>query len=902
MYAAKDFSMSNISRRALLQQTAIGGAAASQVTAGAPAVQTAAAGVGFPRVFTGRNLAMLAFPLGGVGAGSISLGGRGQLRDWEIFNKPDKGNSPSYAMPSIWARVGNGKAVSRVLESRILPPYEGSSGLGSKNAPGLARLASATFTGEFPLAKIDFKDARFPVNVSLEAFTPFIPLDAEESGLPVAILRYRVTNPASVAAQVSIAWSIENPLGNPSPQSARGAASDGRVNERRTTSRLDGLLMTNPALEAANALHGDFALAGLTTADSKFTALRGWPKGRWWNSPMLFWDDFSSDGELGPEPASPGMVGALCLSRTIAAGAHSDFTFLLAWRFPNRTPQRCGWHAPKGDEQTVIGNHYCQRFASAWDAAEYAAVNLARLESGTRKFAAAMRASTLPAAVKEAASANLSTLVTTTCFRTADGEFHGFEGVNDKLGCCHGNCTHVWNYETTTNCVFPSLAHSLRKAAFGYSLDDAGAIHFRQSLPDGKDRSGFAAADGQMGQIVKVYQDWRLSGDTEWLRGLWPRVKKALEFAWVPGGWDADRDGVLEGVQHNTYDVEFYGPNPQCGIYYLAALRAGEEMAREMGDNASANEYRRLFENGSRWIDANLFNGEFYIQKIRGVKRDAIAKSLMSAMGSENTEQPEYQVGEGCLVDQLVGQYLADVCGLGPLLKPANIRKTLESIYRYNHKPTLFEHNTVQRTFALNDETALVICDYGKSVRPHIPFPYYAEVMTGFEYSAAVAMINAGMVKEGVECIGDIRRRYDGERRNPWDEAECGHHYARAMAAWSGVLALSGFDYHGGRRELAVNPKSDLQVFTCFWSTGTGWGTFTLDKTGGAARLQLQVESGALPLQSIAFHSTGRHATVTLDGKSVDAVASWEGGRAHAKLGSAATLTAGQKLAVVTMI
>jgi len=825
--------MPKISRRAILQQTAIGGAAAAaQVTAAPPAIQ--ATGAGYPRMFTGKSLAMLAFPLGGVGAGSISLGGRGQLRDWEIFNKPDKGNAPSYAFPSIWARVGEGKPVSRVLESRMLPPYEGSSGLGSKNAPGLSRLASATFTGEFPVARVDFKDARFPVNVSLDAFTPFIPLDAEESGLPVAILRYRVTNPASLPAKVSIAWSVENPVGK-----------DG-LNERKASATLDGLLMSNPAMAAADPLKGDFALAAVSGGGGKFTALRGWPKGRWWNSPMLFWDDFSSDGELGPEPAAAGIVGSLCLSRTIAAGAHADFTFVLAWRFPNRTPKRCGWHAPKGFEETVIGNHYCQRFASAWDAAEYAAANLPRLETLTRKFTAAMRATTMPAAVKEAASANLSTLVSTTCFRTADGEFHGFEGVNDKSGCCHGNCTHVWNYETATNCLFPSLARSLRKAAFGYSLDDAGAIHFRQSLPDGKDRSGFAAADGQMGQIVKVYQDWRLSGDAEWLRGLWPRVKKALEFAWVPGGWDADRDGVLEGVQHNTYDVEFYGPNPQCGIYYLAALRAGEEMAREVGDGASAAEYRRLFENGSKWIDANLFNGEYYVQRIRGVKRDGIAKSLMSAMGSENTETPEYQVGEGCLVDQLVGQYLADLTGLGPLLKPANIRKTLESIYRYNRKRDLFEHNTVQRTFALNDESALVICDYGKAARPHIPFPYYAEVMTGFEYSAAVAMISAGMVKEGVECIGDIRRRYDGERRNPWDEAECGHHYARAMAAWSGVLALSGFSYHAGRGELVLSPRMEGPM-TSFWSTGNAWGTFTL----ASGRLSLQVDFGTLELRSV---------------------------------------------------
>jgi uncharacterized protein (DUF608 family) len=807
-------------RRTFLQQVALAGAATqaslAEGTVGGPEI-------GYPRVFTGRKLTAIAFPLGGVCAGSISLGGRGQLRDWEIFNRPDKGNAPSYAFPAIWVQSGTRKPVARVLESRIQPPYEGATGLGTRSAPGLVRLAGATFTGEFPLARIDFSDAALPVRVSLEAFSPFIPHEPDESGLPAAILRYRVSNAGAAAAKVSIAWSIDSPVG-------RGQAADTRQNEYRATERLAGLMMTNAELPAADPLKGSFALAAMGTAGARVTHLRGWEQGRWWNSPMLYWDDFSADGELGPEAEKTNAVGALCVQRTLAAGAHADFTFLLAWHFPNRTPRRIGWQSTKGEEDTLIGNHYSTRFPDAWAAAEYAAANLEKLEKKTRTFAAALRESTLPGAIKEAASANLSTLVATTSFRTADGEFHGWEGVNDHGGCCHGSCTHVWNYETTTAHLFPSFARSLRAVSFGYSLDDAGAIRFRETLPhNAENRWGYAAADGQMGQIMHAYLDWTLSGDDAWLREMWPRVKKAIEFAWIPGGWDGDRDGVLEGVQHNTYDVEFYGPNPMCGIYYLGALRAGEEMARVVGDTASAAEYRRLFESGRRWIDANLFNGEYYIQQIRGVAKDKVAKAIIGTMGSDDTENPQYQVGAGCLVDQLVGQYMAEVTGLGPLVSPENIRKTLQSIYRYNYKRTMAAHNTVQRTFALNDEAAIVICDYGKAERPRIPFPYYAEVMTGFEYAAATHMLYAGLTREGVECIRNIRARYDGEKRNPWDEAECGHHYARAMAAWSGLLAMSGFRYHGGTRAITIQAAPE---FRCFWSTATAWGTFHVTAAG----------------------------------------------------------------------
>jgi uncharacterized protein (DUF608 family) len=824
-------------RRTFLQQVALAGAAAQTRTAPpAPPRLPALPDLPFPRVFTGRHLTAIAFPLGGVCAGSISLGGRGQLRDWEIFNRPDKGNAPSYAFPAIWAQAGAGKPVVRVLESRIQPPYEGSSGLGTQNAPGLVRLASATFKGEFPLAHIDFTDPELPVRVSLDAFSPFIPHEPDDSGLPVAILRYRVTNPGAAPAKVSIAWSIDNPTG-------RTPAADTRVNEHRTAAHLDGLYMSSPELPADDALKGSFVLAALDPGDARITYLRGWQLDRWWNSPMLYWDDFSADGELGPEPARRNGVGALSLGRTLEPGDHADYTFLLAWHFPNRTPRRCGWTAPQGDEDALIGNWYSTRFADAWAAAEYATEHLAALEAKTRRFAAALGESSIPGAVKDAATANLSTLVTQVCFRTADGEFHGFEGANDHAGCCHGSCAHVWNYETTTPHLFPSFARSLRATSFGYDLDTAGALHFRENLPHKQPLWGFAAADGQMGQILHAYLDWRLSGDTDWLRTLWPGIKRALEFAWTPGGWDANRDGVMEGVQHNTYDVEFYGPNPLCGIYYLGGLRAGEEMARAVGDSASAVEYRRVFESGSRWIDANLFNGEYYVQKVRGVKKEDIAPSLRGDMGAEDTLNPQYQVGEGCLADQLIGQYLAEVAGLGPLVAPANVRKTLGSVYRYNYRRTLSEHQSVERTYALNDEAAVVVCDYGRSERPRIPFPYFSEAgWTGIEYLVASHMLFTGMTREGLEFYRNARLRFDGEKRNPWSEPECGHHYARAMSAWSGVLAMSGFRYHGGEHSVEIKAPSGHR---CFWATATGWGTFQVTAAGAT----IHVDHGTLAVE-----------------------------------------------------
>lgn len=871
-----------VRRRTFLQDIALTGGWAASDNSAAPKkgggdARATRSLITYPRVYSGRRLSMLAFPLGGLGTGCISLGGRGQLRDWEIFNRSEKGRTPQYAFPSLWVEGGGRRPIARVLEARFSPPYEGSRGLGHMSVPGLPRLESCTFTGEYPIARIAFQDSVVPVKLSLEAFTPFIPLAPDDSGLPVAILRYSLANPAPRSVKASVCFSLENPLGV-----------TGYSNKYKKGSVVEGFLLENPFRSPTDPFAGSFALCVTDVGDGKLTHLTGWRAGIRGTGARRFWDDFSEDGELGPEPPVKDAVCSLCLQREIGPGAQADFTFLLAWRFPNRTPELCGWQAPKGDERTIIGNYYCSRFENAWQAAEHAASRLPDLEARTKRFVKAIRETTMPGAVRDAAMSNLSTYVTPTCFRTADGEFHGFEGSNDQGGCCFGCCTHVWNYEVATQTLFPSLSRSLRNSAFGLSTDEQGRMDFRHLLPSGKQFWGAAAADGQMGSIIKLYLDWKLCGDTGWLRRHWPSAKRALEFAWIAGGWDADRDGVMEGAQHNTYDIELYGPNPLCGIWYLGALRAGEEMARAVGDQSSAEEYRALFTRGRRWIDENLFNGEYYIQKIQGMPRDRIAKGLLLDGGtSPNPESPEYQVGEGCLVDQLVGQYLAEVAGLGALLDEQHVRTALSSIYKYNYKRSLYDHECTERVYALNDESALVICDYPHGQRPEIPLKFFSEVMTGFEYAAATLMIFRGMVAQGLELIENIRRRYDGERRNPWDEAECGHHYARAMASWAPILAISGFQYSAVSNDLTFLPKLGANPFRSFWCTPTAWGVFSESDSKRRVRTELKVLEGQIALARLRLParavSNPQNVRISLAGNPVRS--------SVARSGEAATLT-----------
>jgi non-lysosomal glucosylceramidase len=819
--------------------------------------------IAFPRAYTGRGLARISCPLGGIGTGGIGLGGRGNLQDWEIFNRPDIGNALEYSFPSMWVRPAGEPAYSVVLERRLLPPYDvRMDGLGYENAAGLPRLAEAKFLGSFPLSRIEFDDPECPVNVALEAFSPFEPLDADAAGLPCAVLQYEIHNPGASEAEVVVAWSITNPVGG----------SSSRKNEPRTTGSMSGLFMADPSLADDDVMKGSFVLAAMSEDLGSVEVLPGWRGGTIWRvGPQHFWfDEFAKTGNLGTvqEPSSP--VGSVSIRQKIPAGATRSFRFLLTWHFPNRTHERCGWDALPGTEKSPLGNYYCTRFKDAWAVAEHVSGNLIQLEKRTRDFVAILKQSTIPGAVKDAATSNLSTLVSNTSFRIADGSFQGFEGCDDKHGSGFGTCTHVWNYEVATQFLFPSLARSMRETSFGAATDAEGHMDFRHYIPASNQRWGAAAADGQMGQIVKLYLDWILLGDDEWLRRQWPAARRALAYAWRPGGWDERKFGVMDGVQHNTYDIELYGPNPMCGTWYLAALRATERMAEAMGDSDLAVSCKRMFEQGSRWIDANLFNGEYYIQQIRGIPADKVASGLRIGVGAKDTMHPDFQIGDGCLVDQLVGQYMAKVSGLGDLLDPVHIRKTLDSIYRYNYKRSLMRHASVQRVYALNDEAALVICDFTKGTRPAVPMPYYAEVMTGFEYSAAILMLAYGMVDEGVECIGNIRRRYDGEKANPYNEAEAGRHYARAMASWGAVPMLSGFRYDARARRMELAPRINVDAFQCFWSAPGAWGNFELTPR----KMVLTPAAGSISLRDLLIvpfsRSSEGNLKVTIAGRTIE--------------------------------
>ena len=800
------------------------------------------------RSYDEAHLQQVALPLGGIGTGTVSLGGRGELRDWEMMNVPGKGNStvmtgndaPLFA---IFTKEKDGESATRLLAGPLYPQeylhYEGR----PVNHHGLPRFDHASFDAAYPFGQVNLSDPGMPVKVRIKGFNPLVPGDSQISGLPIAILTYEVTNTSVSELEVAVCGAIRNFIGKDGQDYTLNWKGD-RVpvgakdnkNEYRESGALKGIQFYSAGVDPEDKAWGNFTLS--TDSPDEVTYRTFTTDNSWSNSMLNFWDDLSDDGLISNPQASirhsvggdQDPMGALSVKAVLKPGEKHCFNFYLTWNFPNRF----AWSSEN------VGNYYSTLYPDSWKSAMEFIPKVGEYEKRTLSFVNAFLSSSYPDVVKEAALFNLAVLRSQTVFRIKDGHMLGWEGVMDHYGSCAGSCTHVWNYEVATPFLFGDLARTMRDVEFRYAMNPDGAMDFRVNLPLGsKPDPGQIAADGQMGCIMKLYREWQLSGDEAFLREYWPACKSALSFAWKEKGWDGNQDGVMEGSQHNTMDVNYFGPNPQMGFWYMGALRAAEEMAKAMKDKEFAKKCRSLFEKGSAWMDANLFNGEYYEHKITDPE-------TFEFLPEDSDKIPPFQLGKGCLVDQLVGQYMAHICGLGYLGDRNHIQKTLQSVMKYNYIPDVSGEFNNMRSYVMGHEAALMMASWPKG-RLEVPFPYFPEAMTGFEYCAAVGMIQEGMVDDGLKCIKAIRDRFDGAKRNPFDEPECGKHYARSMASWASVLALSDFHYSGVDKTMSFTRTPGKY----FWSNGSAFGLCEVSTSS----VKLEVLKGSVELS--AFYLSG---------------------------------------------
>lgn len=818
----------------------------------------------FDMIYEKQTTKNISFPIGGIGTGCIGLTGNGELNDWEIFNRPNKNTRNGYSHFAIKAKC-KGNTVTKVLHGdtneNLMGTHHNQRHVGFGYGPrcnslaGFPHFKNLRFEGNFPIAKLTYEDEAFPAVVRLCAFNPLIPHDDFNSSLPAAFFEWEIENITDEDIEYALAFSVQNP-------------SVKSCNQVIVGENYKAILFGCADKTAEEIGYSDLTV--ITDGENN-AAQAYWYRGTWKDPITTFWNNFSALDRLQErsytEIGTANDHGTLVAYVKIQAGQKKKIRFVLAWNVP---VQYNYWSPFKNEDGKDITwkNYYATQFENSLATAKYAISNFTKLHEQTEKFTRALIESSLPPFVIDAISANLAVLKSPTVLRFEDGSFWGWEGVQETIGSCEGSCQHVWNYAYALPFLFPKLERSLRDNTIKNGLLESGKTIFRIALPLGRKHEVFSGfcVDGQMGEVIKCYREWKISGDTAWLKANAESIFKMLEFSWSEENeykWDLNRDGVLEGRQHHTLDVELFGANSWLQGFYLLALDCAAKIACAVGDEKREKEYSLMYQKGKAWTNEQLFNGEYFGQKI-----DLTDRSIVSAFDAdvyywnEETGEIKYQIGEGCLIDQMLADWHAAILGLDGVFDFEKKQKALKSLYQYNFKPSMREVTNMWRNFALNDEAGTVICSYPNGAKkPTIPIPYCEETMTGFEYALGGLMVSQGLLKEGEAVIKAIRDRYDGEKRNPWNEIECGSNYARSMASFALLPIYSGFSFDMTERRIGFAPicKGDGQYL---WSVGNSWGSVHFE----GKKQKLFVLGEEISLSALGLRTKESVKCVTADG------------------------------------
>lgn len=764
--------------------------------------------------FRGKDLNTIGMPIGGIGTGKLYLRGDGTLGLWQIFNKhvsTDGGQSfyrtykPDSPVDSGFAMIieKHGTAIVRQLDQRF---------------------GAVEFTGEYPIGLVRYHDDDLPVKVEMEVLSPFIPLNAKDSALPATLFRVTVENTTTEDQHICILAWLQNAVCMHSANKIQALHRSRIVTEKgRAMIVHTAEQMPMPRVSAESQIElsherPKIALRPIDKLEDYGSMALALTEGA--ASSQAAQDLLTLVSEVAPNLHAEEDISypitenrsAVLLTPTVQLPvmAKYTFTFVLAWFFPNH---------PNGHE-------YANRFSSVVDVVHYVLDNRERLVDGTRRwYETYYEYSTLPRWLLFRLHSPVCNLATGTYQWHKDGQFWAWEGI----GCYTDTCTHVSNYAHAPARLFPELERSAREIQdFGQGFDDeSGLVGFRGNRA--------YSADGQCGTILKAYREHQMSADYNFLKHNWSRIKKALEFSISK---DSNEDGLIETSQHNTFGVSFEGPNTFVGSLYLAALRAGEEMAKEMDDEQFAKRCRKIFESGRRLTIEHLWNGEYFIQCV------------------DLDKYPKHQYGNGCLSDQLFGQGWAHQLGLGYLYPPQYVKTALQSVWKYNWAPDVgpyYAEHKPERIFAYPGEPGLLICTWPKSTYLDEGVRYRNEVWTGTEYQVAGHMVWEGMVAEALAICDGIHRRYHPSKHNPFNEVECSEHCARAMASWGVYTALAGYEYHGPKGHLGFAPKITPEDFEAGFTAAEGWATFSQQRTNKTQSEQIEMRWGQLRLKSLTF-------------------------------------------------
>jgi uncharacterized protein (DUF608 family) len=795
--------------------------------------------------YSGEHLNRVAFPLGGIGAGMLCLNGNGAFSHLSLRHTPDMFNIPFMFGAISVKGIENG---AKVLEGPVQDwkvfgnPFTGN---GSR-VFGVPRFDEAVFSSRFPFCDVELSEDDYPLDVRIQGWSPFIPTDEDNSSLPVGGLEYTFTNTTNKTMEAMFSFNSENIMKVEVPSEW----GDSYVGSDSIRAMDKGFILDQSCLTDHPEYKGEFAIF---TDEESAIVDHCWFRGGWYDAKTVLWKNTVN---LTPasNPVTSGATGAsIFVPFNLGPNESKTIKVQMAWHVPHSDLRLGSLNSEEdekklqeyetaacetGDACCVTGDSpfyepwYYSRFYNVEEVAEYWSDNYTDLKSKSVLFSSTFYESELPAEVIEAVAANLTILKSPTVLRQKNGTLWAWEGCHDLGGCCSGTCTHVWNYAQAIPHLFPILERSIRETEYKTDQNAEGHQTFRTYLPVREpDHNFYAAADGQLGGMMKMCREWKVSGDTEWLRRHWSEVKSSLDYCILH--WDPRHTGTLEEPHHNTYDIEFWGADGMCTSFYLGALAAAVEMGKALEDEVPL--YADLLDDGINRMETELYNGEYFIQKVQweGLDAPSPVEASRISMGGHYTEEalavlakegPKYQYGNGCISDGVLGFWLAEMCGVPVNIDQEKVKSHLQAIHKYNLKYDLSDHANPQRAgYAYGKEGGLLLCSWPNNDQPTFPFVYSNEVWTGIEYQVASHLMVSGEIESGLEIVREARKRYDGTVRNPFNEYECGHWYARAMASYGLLQGLTGIRYNAVDKMMFIDSRLG-KSYKCFFSCETGFG------------------------------------------------------------------------------
>lgn len=863
-----------------------------------------------PFTYAGPQLAAFAFPLGGFGAGHVCLRGDGTLQKWCVLNQIRQEAQPLDCMPACFFGLSVGgqsyalASPETYSEERCGLPagkparVEEASVSRLKAIPGVRALS---VVARYPVADVSYDIAGCPVEVSMRALSPMVPLDAKSSALPCALFQFNVKNTSLTEQTVRLLQSQTNFVGwdgqadctqpptpfwggNVNSPLPSGAGADGGG---------AGLSMTNGSVKPTDARAGSLVVATLppTLPSSSSVASSSSAGGgaTAWAASLIsgeadeasLWSAFVSEKDVPAAQAKPTAAsaagstwcGGVVQTATLAPGEEATLGFSLSWCFANRTKQYSGIGAawdkalPNGD---LLGNQYQNWFADAAAAAAYLRANLPYLVDTTAAYVETMYGSTLPWQLVDSAAGRAAVLRSPTMWWTADGTVMGCEGN----GCCPLNCSHVYGYTTLIERLYPSLAQNMRLSDFVRNFDPTLGVTMRFGATGALNMR--YAIDGALASVIKAYLAVQQSdADLSFLKQIWPNVK--AQMALVRKDADTGDDGVIRNAQQNTYDTAMYGANTFIGTYYVTALRAAAKMATLMGEAALSQQYAQRASLAAASYDKICWNDGYgyYVADV-------------------TLQNCKYSYGPGCFVDQLCAAGLSLACGLGSCFDGTHEASARKAIARYNVVKKPPWHDLQKHLF--DGDTGVTVCTY-----PHGKLGdgmmYDTLVSTGFTSPVIAGLLYDRNLADAERLNGYIRQRHDGRNRSPWNEPECNLLYSRAMAHWNIFDQACGLKYDCTAQHLAFDPRYRATDFKCFFVGDGGWGQFAQKGSAGLASgtASLEMQFGSVKLSSLGLATSATAATAAVDGKSVT-VASLSAG--VVTFAAPLTLAAGSTLTV----